>query len=60
MIQAIYKVVHILIDHKPFALALKSNSKHNPRQLRHLDFISKFTNGIHCIKDTEISVADAL
>jgi len=51
---------HILTDHKPLTFALKSNHKHSPRQLRHLDFISQFRNEIRHIKGTDNCVADAL
>ena len=51
---------HIVTDHKPLTFALKSNHNHSPRQLRHLDFISQFTNDIRHVKGTENCVADAL
>ena len=51
---------HILTDHKPLTFALNSNHNHSPRQLRHLDFISQFTNDIRHIKGIDNSVADAL
>ena len=51
---------HILTDHKPLTFALNSNHNHSPRQLRHLDFISQFTNDILHIKGIDNSVADAL
>ena len=51
---------HILTDHKPLTFALKSHHNHTPRQLRHLDFISQFTNDIRHVKGTDNCVADAL
>ena len=51
---------HIVTDHKPLTFALKSNHNHSPRQLRHLDFISQFTNDIRHVKGTENCVANAL
>ena len=50
----------ILTDHKPLTFALKSNHNRSPRQLRHLDFISQFTNDIRHVKGTDNCVADAL
>ena len=70
---AIYKVVkhfryfiegrqfHIGTDHKPNTFALSSRSKkHSPRQTRHLDYITQFTNDIHHIKGTANVAADML
>ena len=51
---------HIVTDHKPLTFALKSNHNHSSRQLRHLDFISQFTNDIRHVKGTENCVVDAL
>ena len=51
---------YIFTDHKPLTFALQSNHNHSPRQLRHLEFISQFTNDIRHIKGTDNSVADAL
>ena len=51
----------ILTDHKPLVFALQSHSdKYTPRQLRHLDFISQFTDDIRHISGTDNCVADAL
>ena len=50
----------ILTDHKPLTFALQSNHNRSPRQLRHLDFISQFTNDICHIRGTDNCVADAL
>ena len=51
---------HILTDHKPLTFALKSHHNHTPRQLRHLDFISQFTNDIRHVKGIDNCVVDAL
>ena len=41
---------HILTDHKPLVFASQNHSdKYTPRQLRHLDFISQFTDDIRHI-----------
>ena len=50
----------ILTDHKPLTFALQSNHNRSPRQLRHLDFISQFTNDIRHVRGTDNCVADAL
>ena len=52
---------HVITDHKPltFALATKS-SKLTPRQIRHLDLISQFTNDVRYVKGSDNPVADAL
>ena len=52
---------HILTDHKPLVFASQNHSdKYTPRQLRHLDFISQFTDDIPHISGTDNCVADAL
>jgi len=52
---------HVLTDHKPLVFTLQSHSdKYAPRQLRHLDFISQFTNDICHVNGTDSCVADAL
>ena len=51
----------ILTDHKPLIHAISSaSSRHSPREIRHLDFISQFTTDIRHIKGIKNSVADAL
>ena len=51
----------ILTDHKPLIHAISSaSSRHLPREIRHLDFISQFTTDIQHIKGIKNSVADAL
>ena len=48
-------------DHKPLTYALhKSITRHSPREIRHLDFISQFTTDIRHVRGTENTVADAL
>ena len=51
----------VYTDHKPltYSLYTKSN-KYSPRQLRHLDYISQFTNDIRHIQGKDNPVADAL
>ncbi|CAM1300546.1 Uncharacterised protein r2_g1051 [Pycnogonum litorale] len=51
----------VFTDHKPLthALNLKSDSR-SPRQIRHLSFISEFTNDIRYIKGANNSASDAL
>ncbi|UYV61625.1 K02A2.6-like [Cordylochernes scorpioides] len=51
----------ILTDHRPLIYAFKQkNEKASPRQLRHLQYISQFSNDIKYIKGTDNIVADAL
>jgi cleavage and polyadenylation specificity factor subunit 1 len=48
-------------DHKPLTYALhKSITRHSPREIRHLDFISQFTADIRHVSGKENTVADAL
>ena len=55
------RTFHVLIDHKPLVYALHTHpSKHSPRQVRHLDFIAKFTSDLRHIKGTANTPADAL
>ena len=50
----------VLTDHKPLCYALqRPGDKYSPRDSRHLDFISQFTDDIRHIKDTS-NTADAL
>ena len=52
---------HILTDHKPLTYAiLAANQRHNPREARHLDFISQFTTDIRHVSGSENQVADTL
>ena len=52
---------HILCDHKPLSFVFKSNStRHSPREIRHLDFISAFSTDIRHIRGSDNSVADSL
>uniref|UniRef100_A0A5S6QZF6 RT_RNaseH domain-containing protein n=1 Tax=Trichuris muris TaxID=70415 RepID=A0A5S6QZF6_TRIMR len=46
----------ILTDLKPLVYAIRHSSRHNPREIRHSDFIPTFTSDIRHIK----GVADAL
>uniref|UniRef100_A0A5S6Q1K7 RNA-directed DNA polymerase n=1 Tax=Trichuris muris TaxID=70415 RepID=A0A5S6Q1K7_TRIMR len=51
----------ILTDHKPLVYAIRhASSRHNPREIRHLDFITSFTSDVRHIKGTDNQVADAL
>ncbi|BHF63696.1 hypothetical protein SprV_0200669000 [Sparganum proliferum] len=51
----------VFTDHKPLTFALRSHSdKYNPREIAHLDYISRFTTDIHHIDDTKKEVADML
>ena len=48
-------------DHKPLTYALHNSiTRHSPREIRHLDFISQFTTDIRHVRGTENTVADAL
>lgn len=51
----------VYTDHKPlvYALSAKAN-KHNPRDIRYLDYISQFTSDIQYIKGSSNTVADTL
>ena len=50
---------HVITDHKPLTFALSSKpSKHTPRQVRHLDYISQFTTDIRHIRGEDNHVAD--
>lgn len=51
---------HVLTDHKPLTHALLSKTDKNPRQSRHLDYISQFTSDIRYIKGEENTVADCM
>ena len=52
---------HVITDHKPLTFALTSKpSKHTPRQVRHLDYISQFTTDIRHIRGKDNHVADTL
>ncbi|BHF81032.1 hypothetical protein SprV_0702416100 [Sparganum proliferum] len=51
----------IFTDHKPLTFAMHSHSdKLNPREIRHLDYISQFTSDIRHIDGSRSEVADAL
>ena len=51
----------VLTDHKPLTFAISSeHQRHNPREARHLDFISQFTTDIRHISGSQNEVADAL
>lgn len=50
----------IYTDHKPLTTAIFTKTERNPRQTRHLDFISQFTTDIQHIKGKNNVVADAL
>ena len=55
------RIFHVLIDHKPLVFALSTHSDtYTPRQIRHLDYISQFTNDIRHIKGANNPAADAL
>ena len=52
---------YIWTDYMPLTFALSFHSdRHSPRQICHLDLISKFTTDIRHIQGTHNSVADAL
>ncbi|GAA49140.1 transposon Ty3-G gap-Pol polyprotein [Clonorchis sinensis] len=52
---------HVYTDHKPLTSALKATSdKYSPREIRHLDYISQFTNDIRHVSGHENIVADTL
>nr|VZH89081.1 unnamed protein product [Spirometra erinaceieuropaei] len=51
----------VFTDHKPLTFALRSHSdKYNPREIAHLDYISRFTTNIRHIDGTKNEVADML
>ena len=51
----------MLTDHKPLCYSLAtSSSRHSPREIRHLAFISEFTTDIQHISGVNNLVADAL
>lgn len=51
----------IFTDHKPLTYALQAKSeKHNPRDIRYMDYIGQFTSDIRYVKGTSNTVADAL
>ena len=51
----------VLTDHKPLCYSLAtSSSRHSPREIRHLAFISEFTTDIQHISGVNNPVADAL
>ena len=48
-------------DHKPLTYSLlHSTDRHSPREIRHLDFISKFTTDLRHVSGNDNPVADAL
>ena len=49
---------HVLTNHKPLIYAL--SSRHSPRHVRHLDFISQFTTDLHHIQGSANTAADTL
>lgn len=51
---------HVKTDHKPLTTALFSKTDRNPRQARHLDYISQFTSDIRYVKGVDNVVADTL
>ncbi len=56
-----YFQFYILTNHKPLTIALaKKPDRSSPRQARHLDFISQFTNDIRHVSGACNTVADAL
>nr|VZI02162.1 unnamed protein product [Spirometra erinaceieuropaei] len=51
----------VLTDHKPLVFALRASpDRYSPRDIRHLDFISKFSCDIQHVHGKENVVADAL
>ena len=51
----------IYTNHRPLTFALRSKpDKYSPREIRHLDFASKFTNDIRHISGEQTAAADAL
>uniref|UniRef100_A0A1X7UFV5 Reverse transcriptase RNase H-like domain-containing protein n=1 Tax=Amphimedon queenslandica TaxID=400682 RepID=A0A1X7UFV5_AMPQE len=54
-------VFTVYTDHKPLTYSLHTKSnKYSPQQIRHLDYISKFTSDIRHIQGKDNPVADAL
>ena len=54
-------VFTVYTDHKPLCYSLSSStSRHSPREIRHLTFISEFTTDIRHISGANNPVADAL
>ena len=52
---------HVLTDHKPLVHAIaSSNSRHSPRQLRHLSYIAEFTTDLRYLPGSQNVAADAL
>lgn len=51
---------HVNTDHKPLTTAITSKTDRNPRQSRHLDYISQFTSDIRFLKGRDNVVADTL
>ena len=55
------RAFYLLTDHKPLVHAIGTvNSKHSPRQLRHLSYIAEFTTDIRFLPGTQNIAADAL
>ena len=55
------RVFTVYTDHKPLCYSLSSStSRHSPREIRHLAFISEFTTDIRHISGANNPVADAL
>ena len=51
----------VLTDHKPLSYALSTiSSRHSPREMRQLDYISQFSCEIRHVKGTDNVVADTL
>ena len=51
----------IYTDHRPLTFALHSKpDKYSPRETRHLDFVSQFTNDIQHASAKQNAAADAL
>ena len=51
----------IYTDHRPLTFALRSKlDKYSPRETRHLDFVSQFTNEIRHISGEQNAATDAL
>ena len=52
---------YVLTDHKPLTHALSSSpDRYSPRETRHLDYVSQFTNDIRHIQGSDNPVANAL
>lgn len=50
----------VYTDHKPLTRVLESKTERSPRQIRQLEYISQFTNGIQYVRGTFNVVADTL